>query len=426
MKYELKTLKDKKIEIQISLDAKEWDEAQEAAYKKTKGRYNIHGFRKGSAPRRVIEKTYGQGVFFEDAIDGCFYQYYFEVLQKEKDIQPIDAPALSIKEISENGLVLVATVENKPEVKLGDYKGLTVKKEEVKVGAKEVDAEIEKMVASRARFIEVSDRAVENGDIATIDFSGSVDGVKFEGGTAQDYDLEIGSHSFIDNFEDQVVGMKVGETKDVNVTFPENYHVDTLKAKPAVFEVTVKAIKTKQLPELNDAFASEVSEFENLADLKTDIKRKLTEDAAHEAEHKQEAQLIDMVVDNANVEVPAIMVEHQVEDFIRDFEYRLSYQGLNLADYLKYMGQTIEELKASRKEDAERTVKTRLVLEAIVTAEKLEVTDKDLEDKYNEGKDSKKTIADIKNELKDEQFAYFENGVLINKLMNFLKSNNNL
>ena len=426
MKYELKTLKDKKIEIQISLDAKEWDEAQEAAYKKTKGRYNIHGFRKGSAPRRVIEKTYGQGVFFEDAIDGCFYQYYFEVLQKEKDIQPIDAPALSIKEISENGLVLVATVENKPEVKLGDYKGLTVKKEEVKVGAKEVDAEIEKMVASRARFIEVSDRAVENGDIATIDFSGSVDGVKFEGGTAQDYDLEIGSHSFIDNFEDQVVGMKVGETKDVNVTFPENYHVDTLKAKPAVFEVTVKAIKTKQLPELNDAFASEVSEFENLADLKADIKRKLTEDAAHEAEHKQEAQLIDMVVDNANVEVPAIMVEHQVEDFIRDFEYRLSYQGLNLADYLKYMGQTIEELKASRKEDAERTVKTRLVLEAIVTAEKLEVTDKDLEDKYNEGKDGKKTIADIKNELKDEQFAYFENGVLINKLMNFLKSNNNL
>ena len=426
MKYELKTLKDKKVEVEISLDAKEWEAAIEDAYKKTKGKFNIHGFRKGAAPRKVIEKTYGPTIFFEDAIDGCFYRYYFEVLQKEKDLEPIDAPSLAIKSIDENGIVIVATIENKPEVKLGDYKGLTVKKDTVKITDKEVTAELDRMVSSRARFIEVSDRAVENGDMATIDFSGSVDGVKFEGGTATDYDLEIGSHSFIDNFEDQVVGMKIGDKKDVKVTFPKEYHVEELKNKPAVFEVTVKAIKAKQLPELNDAFASEVSEFETLADLKADIKTKLTEQAEHEAMHKQEADLIEAVCNNAEVEIPEVLVEHQVEDFIRDFEYRLSYQGLKLEDYLRYLGQTIEELKESRKEDAKKTVKTRLVLEAIVKAEKLDVTDKDIEDKYNEGKEKKKTIAEIRKELKGEQVSYLENNILMNKLLKMLKDNNNL
>ncbi len=426
MKYELKTLKDKKVEVEISLDAKEWEAAIEDAYKKTKGKFNIHGFRKGAAPRKVIEKTYGPTIFFEDAIDGCFYRYYFEVLQKEKDLEPIDAPSLAIKSIDENGIVIVATIENKPEVKLGDYKGLTVKKDTVKITDKEVTAELDRMVSSRARFIEVSDRAVENGDMATIDFSGSVDGVKFEGGTATDYDLEIGSHSFIDNFEDQVVGMKIGDKKDVKVTFPKEYHVEELKNKPAVFEVTVKAIKAKQLPELNDAFASEVSEFETLADLKADIKTKLTEQAEHEAMHKQEADLIEAVCNNAEVEIPEVLVEHQVEDFIRDFEYRLGYQGLKLEDYLRYLGQTIEELKESRKEDAKKTVKTRLVLEAIVKAEKLDVTDKDIEDKYNEGKEKKKTIAEIRKELKGEQVSYLENNILMNKLLKMLKDNNNL
>ncbi len=426
MKYELKTLKDKKVEIEISLDAKEWESAIEDAYKKTKGRYNIHGFRKGSAPRKVIEKTYGPTIFFEDAIDGCFYRYYFEVLQKEKSLEPIDAPALAIKSIDENGITIVATIENKPEVTLGDYKGLTIEKKVEKVTEKEIKAELDRMVASRARFIEVTDRAVEKGDIATIDFSGSVDGVKFEGGTATDYDLEIGSHSFIDNFEDQIVGMKVGDRKDVNVTFPNNYHVDELKGKPSVFDVTVKVIKTKQLPELNDEFASEVSEFENLADLKADIKKKLTESAEHEAHHKQEADLIEAVTNNAKVDIPEVLVEHQVEDFIRDFEYRLGYQGLKLEDYLKYLGQTIEELKESRREDAKKTVKTRLVLEAIVKAENIDVTDADVEEKYNEGKDKKKTIAEIRKELSNEQVAYMENGILMNKLMTMLKNSNTL
>ena len=426
MKYELKTLKDKKVEIEISLDAKEWETAIEDAYKKTKGKFNIHGFRKGAAPRKVIEKTYGPSIFFEDAIDGCFYRYYFEILQKETSVEPIDAPALSIKSIDENGLVIVATVECKPEVTLGDYKGLTIKKDAVKIGEKEVKAELDRMVSSRARFIEVSDRAVENGDLATIDFSGSVDGVKFEGGTATDYDLEIGSHSFIDNFEDQIIGMNIGDKKDVNVTFPKNYHVDELKNKPAVFEVTVKAIKTKQLPELNDEFASEVSEFETLADLKADIKTKLTEQAEHEAMHKQEADLIDAVTANAKVEVPEVMVEHQIDDFINEFEYRLGYQGLRLEDYLKYLGQTMEELRASRKEDAAKSVKTRLVLEAIVKAENLDVTDADVEEKYNEGKEKKKTIEEIRKELKSEQIAYMQNGILMNKLMKLLKENNTL
>jgi trigger factor len=426
MKYTTKTLEDKRIEITISLDKEEWEQAVQAAYDKNKGKYNIQGFRKGHVPRKVLEKNFGEGVFYEDAIDGCFYRYYFEVLQKEKSVEPIDAPALSIKNIDENGLVIVATVQNKPEVKLGDYKGLTVKKDTVKITDKDVDAELDKMVASRARFIEVSDRAVENGDMATIDFCGTIDGVKFDGGEAKDYDLEIGSHSFIDTFEDQLIGLNVGDKKDVNVTFPSNYHVESLKDKPAVFAVEIKGIKTKQLPELNDEFASEVSEFENLADLKKDIKEKLTHSAEHEAEHKQEADLIDAVVANATVEVPEIMVEHQVEDFIRDFEYRLSYQGLKLEDYLNYLGQSLEDLKASRKEDAEKTVKTRLVIEAIIKAENITVTDADIEAKYNEGREKAKTIDEIKKELKDEQIAYLENGLLINKVIALLKENNNL
>ncbi len=425
MKYTTKTLEDKRIEITISLDEKEWESAVESAYQKNKGKYNIQGFRKGHVPRKVLEKTYGEGVFYEDAIDGCFYQYYFEILQKETSIQPVDAPSLSIEEIGKKGLKIVATVYNKPEVTLGEYKGLKVEKPAVKVTKAQIDARLNQLVESRARFVEVTDRAAKMGDIATIDFEGSVDGVKFDGGTSKDYDLELGSHSFIDTFEDQVVGMKIGETKDVNVTFPEEYPAENLKGKQAVFVVTVNAIKEKVLPELNDEFASEASEFETLEDLRKDYEKKIKEEAEHAAEHEYENSLIEKVVENATVEVPQVMVEQQAEDYIREFEYRLSYQGLKLDDYLKYANTTVEELKASRMDDALKTVKTRLVLEAIVKQEGIEVTDKDIEDKFNEHKKgNEKTIDQIRKELGDQQIAYMENGILVNKLIKLLKQNN--
>ncbi len=426
MKYTKKILEDKRVQINLSLDSKEWEDAVQAAYEKNKGKYSVQGFRKGHTPRKVLEKTYGASLFFDDAIDGCFYRYYFEVLSKEKDIEPVSAPEIDIKSINEKGLELVLTITVKPEVELGDYKGLTVEKKKVTVTKAEVDKELQGLLESRVKYVEV-DREIKNGDIATIDFSGSVDGVKFEGGTATDFDLEIGSKSFIDTFEDQLIGLKKGDKKDVKVTFPKEYHEESLKGKPSVFEVEIKAVKEKQYPELNDAFASEVSEFETLKELTDDKKKKLTEAKQKEEDSKAENKLIDMIVDNAKVDVPQAMIDQQVEDYIKDFEYRLSYQGLSLEGYLKYANTTIADLKKARVEDAKRTVKTRLVLEQIMLNEKIDVTDKDLEDRFNlSNPDKPKTIEEIKNTMNPQQFNYFENSVLLNKLMHFLKDNNNL
>lgn len=426
MKYTKKILEDKRVQIDLTLDAKEWEEAVQGAYEKNKGKYSVQGFRKGHTPRKVLEKTYGVSLFYDDAIDNCFYRYYFEVLSKEKTIEPVATPDIEIKSISEKGLELILKITVKPEVKLGEYKGLKVEKKAVKVTKAEVDKELQGMLELRVKYVEV-EREIKNGDTATIDFSGSIDGVKFDGGTATDFDLEIGSKSFIDNFEDQLVGLKKGDKKDVKVTFPAEYHEPSLAGKPAVFAVEVKAIKEKQYPELNDTFASEVSEFETLKELTDNTKKKLVEAKEKEENAQAESKLVDMIVDNATVEVPQVMAEQQAEDFIKDFEYRLSYQGLSLDGYLKYANTTIEELKKARMEDAKKTVKTRLVLEKIIVDEKIEVTDKDLEEKFNENnKDKKKSIAEIKKTLNPEQLNYFENSILLNKLMAFLKENNSL
>ena len=426
MKYTKKTLEDKRVQINLSLDSKEWEDAIQSAYEKNKSKYSVQGFRKGHAPRKVLEKTYGASLFFDDAIDGCFYRYYFEILSKEKDIQPVASPEIDIKSIGEKGLELILTITVKPDVELGEYKGLTVEKKKVTVTKAEVDKELQAMLESSVKYVEV-DREIKNGDIATIDFSGSVDGVKFDGGTATDFDLEIGSKSFIDTFEDQLIGLKKGDKKDVKVTFPAEYHEASLKGKPSVFEVEIKAIKEKQYPELNDAFASEVSEFETLKDLTEDKKKKMLQAKQKEEDAQAENKLIDMIVDNAKVEVPQAMIEQQVEDYIKDFEYRLAYQGLSLEGYLKYANTTIADLKKSREEDAKKTVKTRLVLEQIMLNEKIDVTDKDIEDKFNlTNPDKPKTIEEIKKSMNPQQFNYFENSVLLNKLMHFLKENNKL
>lgn len=426
MKYTKKLLDDKRIEIKINVEKKEWDDALEKAYKDNKGKYNIQGFRKGHAPRKVIEKTYGDTIFFDDAIDECYYRYYLEVLSKEKDLSPVSNPEVNISKIDDNGLELVLKIVQKPEVTLGSYKGLEIKPEEVKVTAKEVDHELEHLRESRAKFESV-DRVIQNGDTATIDFVGSIDGVKFEGGSATDFDLEIGSKSFIDNFEDQLVGLKKDDKKDVKVTFPEDYPAENLKGKPATFEVTIKDVKQKVLPELNDKFADEVSEFATLKELKDDTKKKLLDRKNKEQQAQAENKLIDMIVDASSVEIPEVMVKDQIDDYIRDFENRLVYQGLNLEGYLQYAKTTLEDLKKSRVEDAKRTVKTRLVLEKIMNEEKLNVTDEDLLNKFNEHAPSKTTsIEDLQKTMGEEQFNYFANSVLLNKLMKFLKDNNKL
>lgn len=425
MKYTLTQLEDKRSQVTINVSKKEWEDALSNAYEKNKGKYSVQGFRKGHVPRKVVEKTYGDTVFFEDAIDDCFYRYYFEILSKEPSLQPVDYPQINVSKIDDNGLELVLKIVNKPEVTLGEYKNLTVEKEEIKVDAHDVEHELEHMREHHARYVEV-ERPAKLGDTVGIDFSGSVDGKKFDGGTATDYDLELGSKSFIDTFEDQLVGLKAGDKKDVNVTFPENYHVESLKAKPAVFEVTIKSVKEKQYPELNDSFADEASEFSTLDELKKDIEKKILERKTREAQSKAENKLIDKIVDSSTVDVPEVMVDNQVEDYIKDFERRLAYQGLSLDGYLEFAKTSLDELRKSRREDAKRTVKTRLVLEKILKQESITVTDKDLEQKFNENAKDKKSIEEIKKTMGEEQFNYFENSLLLNKLMSFLKQNNNL
>ncbi len=427
MKYTKKLLEDKRIEFTINVNKNEWEEALENAYKENKGKYNIQGFRKGHAPRKVIEKTYGDTVFYDDAINNAFYRYYFEILSKEKEVEPVTNPDIRVSKIDDNGLELVVTIIPKPEVTLGEYTGLEIEKKQVKVSKEEVSHELEHMRESRVKFVSV-DREVKNGDVATIDFEGSIGNVKFEGGSATDFDLEIGSKSFIDNFEDQIVGLKKGDTKDVKVTFPENYHVDTLKGKPAVFKVTVKDVKEKVYPELNDTFADEVSEFSTLKELEEDTKKKLKERKEKEEASQRESKLIEKIVDNASVEIPQIMVDEQVDDFIKDFEYRLSYQGLSLDGYLKYANTTLDDLRKSRIEDARKTVKTRLVLEKIMVKEKLDITDEDIVNKFSEHAPDKKTVTieDVRKTMGEEQFNYFANSLLLSKLMTFLKSKNKL
>lgn len=427
MKYSKKLLEDKKIQVTLNIDKKEWDDALSEVYNKNKSKYAVQGFRTGHAPRKVIEKSYGDTVFFDDAINDCFYKYYFEFLSKEKGVEPVSMPEIAVNKIDENGLELELMITSKPEVTLGDYKGLSVKKEEITVSEEEIDHELHHLTESRVKYEEVK-RPIKSGDIATIDFSGSIDGVKFDGGTATDFDLEIGSHSFIDTFEDQLVGLKVDDKKEVLVTFPENYQEEKFKGKKAMFEVTIKAVKEKHFPELNDAFADEVSEFSTLVELKESTKKKILENKTKEEKAKSENKLIDMIVDSSKAEIPEVMVEAQIEDFIHDFEHRLSHQNLTLDGYLKFANLTLDSLKNSRKEDAKRTAKTKLVLEKIIENEKIVVTEADLEEKYNEfnKEGKKKSATEIKKLMGEEQFEYYENSLLLNKLMKFLMSNNNL
>ncbi len=427
MKY-TKDLKTKnKAKFEIVLDAKDWEAQLEKAYQKSKGKYSVQGFRKGKVPRSVLEKQYGEGVFYEDAINEAFYEYYNEVLNKETDIEPIAQPEIDIKGLSKEGVTLLVEVEIKPEVKLGKYTGLEVSKKANTVSAKEVQAELLLVAEGAAKMVEVKGRAAKDGDNATIDFSGSVDGVKFDGGTAEKYAVKIGSKTFIEGFEDQVIGMKVGETKDINVTFPKNYQAENLKGKPAVFEVKLHKIEEKVMPELNDEFAKNNSEFDTLADMKKDIKSTLKAKNEENITIGAENDLIEKIVETTEVELSEKLVDEQAEAFIKEFEYKLMYQGARLEDYLSHMEMTREQLKESRLEDAKKTAKTKLVLEAIVKAEKMTVTKEEIDEavKAMSKKAGQKYETFAKN-LREDVLDNIVNDIVIQKLLTFLRENNNI
>ena len=425
MEYKSKKLEKNQIEVEFKFSHDEWEKATELAYEKNKGRFNIQGFRKGKAPRKVIEKLYGEGIFFDDALDDVFSHAYNDYLDAEKDVLPIAHPDIKLQSFDENGLVLVATIQVVPEVTLGAYTGLEFKKNKAKIKDSDVEAELERLRQKQVRFVEVLNRPAQIGDMAEIDFVGSVDGEKFEGGAANNYKLELGSHSFIDTFEDQIVGMNVGEDKVVKVKFPEGYPEEKLAGRDAEFAVTLHKLEEKELPELNDEFASSVSEFETLDDLKADIKAKLERNLEIKVERELENAMIDKIVDSSEVEIPQILIDRQQDAFIRDFELRLQYQGMTMESYLQATNSTIEQMKETTLDQAKRQVKIRLVLEALIKKENLSVSETELMAKIKSMADLyKKDVETYKKQLGERQIAYMENEMLMDKLFAYLKDNN--
>ena len=424
MDYKIKKLEKSMVQINLTLSKAEWDKEVEDAYNKNKGKFKVEGFRQGKAPRRVIEKMYGENVFYEEALSEGFYKAYMQILSKEKDLEPVDAPNLTVKSMGANGIELEAQVVTKPEVKVNKYKGFGVEVEAKKVSKKDVDAELEKARQQHARMVEV-EREVKVGDVANINFSGSIDGVKFEGGTGENYDLEIGSHSFIEGFEDQLVGLKAGEDKDVDVTFPADYHATELAGKPAVFACHINAVKEKQLPELNDEFASNVSEYETLEEYRKETEEHLQHHLDEHAKVDAENKIMDLILENTTVDIPEVMVENELNEIMRDMEYRLMYQGLTLDAYCNYMKTTVEELKESRRESAVKSVKIRLALSYILEKEKLTIEDKEVDEKIAEmAKHSTKSLKEFKANLPEERINYIKNEILMSKLLAFLLENN--
>ncbi len=426
--YEIVKNEKNEVEVKITLNKEEWNAYVEKAYQENKGKFNIQGFRKGSAPRKIIEKNYGESVFFDDALDIAFAEQYGKFLSENTGLDIIDQPSLTVDKFDETGLVLTAKAPLMPEVTLGEYKGLTIEKYTEELDEKKVDKELKNAQERGARFVEAQEGTeAKLGDFVTIDFTGSVDGKEFEGGKAENYRLELGSHSFIEGFEDQIVGMKVGDERDINVTFPEDYPAEELKGKASVFKIVLHKIENKELPELNDEFASNVSEFETLEEYKADIRKHMQETIDEHIKRENENRLIDKVVEGATVDIPEVLINRQLDMFIRDLEMRLSYQGMRLEDYCKYVNTTVEDLRKSYKPQAEKAVKTRLVLETLINKEGLLVTDEELDarlatdaQKYN------KLLDDYKKSINDKNLAYIKNDLLMDKVILFLTKNNTL
>lgn len=367
------------VKLTFEVTAEKFEEGKQKAYLKNMKKFNIPGFRKGKVPRAIVEKYYTEAVFYDDAINYVLPEAY-DAAVKESGLDVVAKPELDVEEIKKGEpVVFTALVTTRPEVKLGDYKGVTIEKIEHNVTDEDVAKELENAQKKNARLVSVEDRAVANGDIATIDFEGFVDGVAFEGGKGEEYDLEIGSGTFIPGFEEQLVGAAIGEEKDVNVTFPEEYHSEALAGKDATFKVTVKEIKMRELPELNDDFATEVSEFETLDEYKNDLKAKLEKRAENQVKAETENAVIEKVIENAEVEIPEAMIETQIDNMVSDFAQRIMYQGLNLDTYLQYTGMSMEAFRAQFTKDAEKRVRGSLILDAVAADAGVTVGDEEYE-----------------------------------------------
>ena len=384
MSLQVEKLEKNMAKLTIEVPAEEFDAAIKNAYNKNKNKFSIPGFRKGKAPLAMLEKMYGAGIFYEDAANEVIDASYPKAAEESKE-EIVSTPEIKVTQIEKGkAFIYEATVALKPEVTLGEYKGVEVKKAEAVVTDEDVENELTAARKKNGRLIDVEDGTIEDGDNTIIDFTGYIDDKTFDGGAGTDYPLVIGSHSFIEGFEDQLIGKKKGETCDVNVTFPAEYHADELAGKPAKFGVTIKEVKRNELPELNDEFASEVSDFDTLDEYKADIRKKLQEKKEQDAKVENENNVIEKVVENAQMELPQPMVDTQAREMVENYARRLQSQGLNINDYMKYTGMTPEKLMEQMRPEAEKRIKTRLVLEKVVEVENVEVSDEKLDEQINE------------------------------------------
>ena len=412
-----------KAKLTFTIPAEQFDEAMQKAYLKLRGRVNVPGFRKGKAPRRMIETLYGEGVFYDDAFELLFPDAY-EAAVKEFDLHPVDRPEISLDEIGAGqDLKFHLEVFVRPDVKLGEYKNLTVEAEKQVLTDEMVDARISADQDKASRTIDVEDRPVQEGDTVNLDYAGTVDGVAFAGGTAENQTLKIGSHQFIPGFEEQMVGMKLGEEKDLNVKFPDEYHAEELKGKDAVFHVKVNGIQMTEKPELDDDFAADISEFNTFAEYKDSIVKELTEKVSKSNDIAAENALVEKAVENAEMDIPQAMIDDQAEYMVREMGMRMSYQGLKMEDYLKYTGQTMEDLKAMYKPEAEKRVKTELVIEAIRKAENVEPGEADIEKAIaDQAERSGMDVENFKKNLTDEQKDYLKDNAAIQMVLDLMKA----
>ncbi len=424
MSYTVEKIASNKVKLTFVQSAESFEEAMQKAYLKNRGKINVPGFRKGKAPRKLIENMYGEGVFYDDAFEAVAQPAYEEAIKAE-NLQVVDRPEVDVQQMGK-GQELKFTLEVfvKPDVTLGDYKGVAVEKNVEKITDEAIDARIQSDVERASTTQDVTDRAVENGDIVNLDYAGSVDGVAFEGGTAQGQTLTIGSGMFIPGFEEQMVGMNIGEEKDLSVKFPEQYHAEDLAGKDAIFHVKVNGIQEKIKPELDDDFAADVSEFDTFAAYRQNIAETLEKNAAERAEAALEDALVQKVVDAADCDIPAAMIEDEVTTMIREMEMRMMYQGIRLEDYLQYTGQSMEQLRETYHAEGMNRVKTQLVLEAIAKAEEIVPTEEECEAAIaDQAKRMNREPEEFKSSLSEGQIAYLKETAGIKKVIDFLKAN---
>lgn len=424
MNVKVENIEKNVVQLEIEVDAAKFEQGMQKSFQKNAGRFNIPGFRKGKAPRNLVERYYGEQVLYEDAINVVCPEAYDQAVE-ENDIHPVERPEIDIKQIGEGkNLIFTAKVTTKPEVELGEYKGIEIKKPEVNITDEDVEKELNTVVEKNARMITIEDRGIQNEDNALIDFEGFIDGVPFEGGQATGFNLRIGSGQFIPGFEDQLIGAKTGDELEVNVPFPEDYHKAELAGKPSLFKVKIQEIKVKELPVVDDEFAKDVSEFDTLEAYKEDLRKKLAEQAEHKAEHEMEESAIEKVAENAAVEIPQVMIEKRIDSMAQDFDYRLRYQGLDLQKYLDMMGMDYKTFREQFSKRAEKDVKSQLVMEKIAKVENFDASEDEIGAEIKRLAESyKQNEEDFKKHLSADDIEYIKENLVMKKTLDFIKTN---